>query len=593
MTPLPSSQCGSVRYAQLLSEMIQAATDLVSRPAIAVPLIIFLSYITYQLFIKPSNLPDLPIIGARKSDWFPLFQARIRNSLNVKAVLNSSYAQYKNQATILPLLDGGNIILLPRSDTKFASEQPTDQLSMHESAQHDLQTDWTTMTPSLTHDPIHLDLVLTHLTKEVGNLIPDLAEEIEHCVRQQWGTSSEWTEVCIFENAQLITSGVTNRAFVGFPLCRNDEMLKLGIAFAQDIPLSSMLLKPFPNFLKPLVAPIIALPNRIHNNKFERILKPEIQARLAKYDAQATEAEKPPKSERNDYLQWLIEQAKDIGHPKNWKVNALSERVLMMNFASIHTTTFAVTHTLLDIAASSPGLIAELRDEIKSVLEQHDGKWNKRAVAKLEKLDSAIRESQRKNSIVSVAVSRTVVAEKGVTFPSGTHVPKGLRIAVPGYSVFQDPEVYPEPKKYNALRFYNARQNEKDEYVKTCASFQGKDSNVNPGANVECALRNAWTFLRYRHPTLGSSIEGSDQADTWERVYRPFQTGDDIESWLNSTFKIIETDESALSWFNNYAPSFHMPMVYVVQSGLEAQQTVFLRCPHDITDGVGILQLLD
>ncbi|KAM0387045.1 hypothetical protein ACHAQC_011111 [Fusarium culmorum] len=129
--------------------------------------------------------------------------------------------------------------------------------------------------------------------------------------------------------------------------------------------------------------------------------------------------------------------------------------------------------------------------------------------------------------------------------------------------------------------------------ITACASFQGKDSNVNPGANVECALRNAWTFLRYRHPTLGSSIEGSDQADTWERVYRPFQTGDDIESWLNSTFKIIETDESALSWFNNYAPSFHMPMVYVVQSGLEAQQTVFLRCPHDITDGVGILQLLD
>ncbi|QPC80318.1 hypothetical protein HYE68_011070 [Fusarium pseudograminearum] len=490
--------------------MIQAVTDLVSRPAIAVPLIIFLSYITYQLCLKPSNLPDLPIIGARKTDWFPLFQARIRNSLNVKAVLNSSYAQYKNQATILPLLDGGNVILLPRSDTKFASEQPTDQLSMHESVQHDLQTDWTTMTPSLTHDPIHLDLVLTHLTKEVGNLIPDLAEEIEHCVRQQWGTSSEWTEVCIFENAQLITSGVTNRAFVGFPLCRNDEMLKLGIAFAQDIPLSSMLLKPFPNFLKPLVAPIIALPNRIHNNKFERILKPEIQARLAKYDAQATESEKPPKSERNDYLQWLIEQAKDIGHPKNWKVNALSERVLMMNFASIHTTTFAVTHALLDIAASSPDLIAELRDEIKSVLEQHDGKWNKRAVAKLEKLDSAIRESQRKNSIVSVAVSRTVVAEKGVTFPSGTHVPKGLRIAVPGYSVFQDPEVYPEPKKYNALRFYNARQNDKDEYVKsarnawptTSTDFLawGLGRNACPGrffASSEIKMMIAYMLLNY------------------------------------------------------------------------------------------------
>ncbi|RGP62599.1 hypothetical protein FSPOR_9178 [Fusarium sporotrichioides] len=490
--------------------MVEAATDLVSRPAIAAPLIIFLSYIIYQLFIKPSNLPDLPIVGARKGDWFPLFQARIRNSLDVKAVLNSTYIQYKNQATILPLLDGGNVIFLPRSDTKFASEQPTDELSMHESAQQDLQTDWTTMTPSLTHDPIHLDLVLTTLTKEVGNLIPDLADEIDHCVSKHWGTSSEWTEVCIFEKAQQITSGVTNRAFVSLPLCRNEEMLKMGIAFAQDIPLSSMLIKPFPNFLKPLVAPIIALPNRIHNNKFERILKPEIQARLAEYDAQATGAEKPPKSARNDYLQWLIEQAKAIGKPKNWKVNALSERVLLLNFAAIHTTTFAVTHALLDIAASSPDLITELRDEIKSVLQQHGGQWNKRAVAQMEKVDSAIRESQRKNSIVSIGVSRTVVAEKGVTFPSGTHVPKGLRVAVPGYSVLQDPEIYPEPKTYKPLRFYNARQDEKEGYVKSARNALptaskdflawGLGRNACPGrffASNEIKMILAYMLLHY------------------------------------------------------------------------------------------------
>ncbi|KAL3595806.1 hypothetical protein FPOAC2_10174 [Fusarium poae] len=490
--------------------MIQAATDFLSRPAIAGPLIVFLAYTIYQLFLKPSNLPDLPIIGARKGDWFPLFQARIRNSLDVKAVLNSSYAQYKNQATILPLLDGGNVIFLPRSDTKFASEQPTDELSMHKSVEHDLQTDWTTMDPSLTHDPIHLDLVLTRLTKEVGNLIPHLADELEHVVGKHWGTSSDWTEICIFEKTQQITSAMSNRAFVGFPLCRNEEMLDMGIAFAQDIPISSMLLKPFPNFLKPLVAPIIALPNRIHNKKFERILKPEIQARLAEYDAQATESEKPPKSNRNDYLQWLIEQAKDIGNPKNWKVSALSERVLLLNFASIHTTTFSVTHALLDIAASPPELITELRDEIRSVLRQHDGQWNKRAVAQLEKLDSAIRESQRKNSIVSVAVSRTVVAEKGVTFPSGTHVAKGHRIAVPGYSVLQDSEIYPEPKTFKPLRFYDARKDEKDGYVKSARNALpttskdflawGLGRNACPGrffASNEIKMMLAYMLLNY------------------------------------------------------------------------------------------------
>ncbi|KAG5758070.1 hypothetical protein H9Q72_013797 [Fusarium xylarioides] len=443
--------------------MANQVLELLSRPAIAAPLVLLTSYIMYQLFLKPSNLPDLPIIGARKGDWFPILQAKIRNSLNVKAALNSAYVQYRNQAAILPLIDGGNIIYLPRSDTKFASEQPTNMLSMHESAQQDLQTDYTTMDPSLTHDPIHLELVTTTLTKEVGNLIPDLAEEIQHCVSKQWGNSTDWSEICIMESAQKMLSGITNRAFLGIPLCRNEEMLKLGIAFAQDIPLSSMMMKLFPSFVKPLVAPLVTRSNRIHTHEFEKILEPEIKARLEEYDSQNEHL----KSGRNDYLQWLIEQAKEIGNPKNWQVSALAQRVLLLNFASIHTTTFAVTHALLDIASSSPDLILELRDEVEGVLKQHDDKWNKRAVAQLEKLDSAIRESQRKNSIVSIGVSRTVVAEKGVTFPSGTHVPKGLRIAVPGYSVLQDSEIYPEPKSYKPLRFYDARRNEADEYVKS------------------------------------------------------------------------------------------------------------------------------
>ncbi|KAI1063802.1 hypothetical protein LB506_005617 [Fusarium annulatum] len=443
--------------------MAYSVLELVSRPAIAAPLVLLTSYIMYQLFLKPSNLPDLPIIGARKGDWFPILQAKIRNSLNVKATLNSAYIQYRNQAAIFPLIDGGNIIYLPRSDTKFASEQPTDMLSLHESAQQDLQTDYTTMDPSLTHDPIHLELVTTTLTKEVGNLIPDLAEEIDHCVSKHLGNSTDWSEICIMESAQKMLSGITNRAFLGLPLCRNEEMLKLGIAFAQDIPLSSMMMKLIPSFVKPLVAPLITRSNRIHTREFEKMLEPEIKARLEEYDSQ----DEHVKSDRNDYLQWLIEQAKEIGNPKNWQVSALAQRVLLLNFASIHTTTFAVTHALLDIASSSPDLILELRDEVESVLKQHDGKWNKRAVAQLEKVDSAIRESQRKNSIVSIGVSRTVVAEKGVTFPSGTHVSKGLRIAVPGYSVLQDSEIYPEPKAYKPLRFYDARQNEADEYVKS------------------------------------------------------------------------------------------------------------------------------
>ncbi|KAF4499639.1 Ent-kaurene oxidase [Fusarium agapanthi] len=280
------------------------------------------------------------------------------------------------------------------------------------------------MDPSLTHDPIHLELVTTTLTKEVGNLIPDLAEEIEYCVSKQLGNSTDWSEICIMESAQKMLSGITNRAFLGLPLCRNEEMLKLGIAFAQDIPLSSMMMKLFPSFVKPLVAPLITRSNRIHTREFEKILEPEIKARLEEYNSSS------------------------VG---DW------ERQI---------------------------------DECESFY------W---------------------------------------LYTKENH------------------GCYP---------------------ITACASFQLKLSSQNGHGRDINALKNAWVFLRHKHPTLGSRIERDDETGTSRRIYKPF--------------------EGALEWFNDDAPIFTVPTVYIIQpKGDASHQTLFLRCPHDITDGVGILQLLN
>ncbi|RGP78403.1 hypothetical protein FLONG3_3539 [Fusarium longipes] len=129
--------------------------------------------------------------------------------------------------------------------------------------------------------------------------------------------------------------------------------------------------------------------------------------------------------------------------------------------------------------------------------------------------------------------------------------------------------------------------------VTGCASFKVKDAKIDQNDCVESALRSAWTYLRFKHPTLGSHVETGDQPNKWKRVYRPLETEKDVKSWLDSTFMIIETDKTALSWFNNDAPPFDMPTVYIVKPQLTAQRTLFLRCPHDVTDGVGVLQLLN
>ncbi|KAF5649091.1 uncharacterized protein FTJAE_1087 [Fusarium tjaetaba] len=130
--------------------------------------------------------------------------------------------------------------------------------------------------------------------------------------------------------------------------------------------------------------------------------------------------------------------------------------------------------------------------------------------------------------------------------------------------------------------------------ITACASFQLKLSpNDTHGHDIE-AFKNSWVFLRHKHPTLGSHIERDNETGTSKRIYEPFKDNEDVDTWLSSTFNVISTDKSALEWFNDDAPIFTVPTVYIVQSKEDtSHQTLFLRCPHDITDGVGILQLLN
>ncbi|KAI1209249.1 uncharacterized protein F4807DRAFT_101833 [Annulohypoxylon truncatum] len=139
-----------------------------------------------------------------------------------------------------------------------------------------------------------------------------------------------------------------------------------------------------------------------------------------------------------------------------------------------------------------------------------------------------------------------------------------------------------------------------------CASFVTKspDTRTTDEADrkengvrrmVYDALLKAWEVLCYEHPTLRSRIEHDKASGICRRVYSTFQDVDEQKVWLNATFKAIYTDEDPLQWFNSQEHSFDGSRLLVVtpENNNDFHPTIFLQCPHDITDGVGILQLVD
>ncbi|KAL2019156.1 hypothetical protein VTK56DRAFT_10028 [Thermocarpiscus australiensis] len=454
-------------------------SELLLRPLVLAPAVALVGFIVYQLLFAEPRLPKLPIVGAKEGDWFPFLQAKWRNTLDFKTAVTLADARYRDQAVLLPVVGMSNLVLLPRSETQFVTDQPDSILNMHAQTVDTLQIDYTCTDPYLVHNPVHQKLIRTTLTSQIGNLVPDVAEETAWGFEQHWGSSStEYREVCVYDTMRRIVGCATNRVFVGKPMCRDPRLLEVGMAYAQDVPMTSSVLRMVWKPLRPLAALALTLPIRLRTRRWEKIIVPEIKRRLAAYDARQKDPEnKSLGPEPNDFLQWSIKQAKDSGDPYMWKPTTLAGRILLLNFAAIHTSSFSITNAILDLAASKQEYIDELRSEIESVLAEYGGEWNKRALARMEKLDSVFRESARLNSFATVGMSRRVVAKDGLVTPSGVKVPRGATIAVPSYPVLHDSDVYPDAHEFKPFRFAEQRSDEKVEYVKRATKAFASTSN--------------------------------------------------------------------------------------------------------------------
>ena len=425
--------------------------------------VLLLCYIVWRISSHSGpNLPKgLPIIGARKGDWFPLWQATLRNSLNITKAVLDGYKQYPTQAAILPVAGpgGASFVLLPASEIQFATEQPDSVLSLRSVIYRGLLYEYTVADKFITTHGGHQLLAATTLTHQIGNLLSALNDETAFNFEQAWGTDTEtFRDVGVWETIGRTMGGVTNRAFVGLPYCRNPALLSAGLNFARCLPLSIALLTYVWEPLRPLAAPLFTLPNRFFERRFTNILLPEVERRLRhRFDHVNDDTEKYV-ADKNDFLQWCIEQAIASGDPRMWKPRSLAGRILLLNLVSIHTSSLTATNVVLDLMSSNAETLDELRNEITSVLAETQGVWTKTAMYKMEKLDSVFRESARLNAAAAVSLQRVVVAKDGVTTPSGVHIPSGNLTAAPSIAVLLDARKYALPESFDPFRFVHLRR---------------------------------------------------------------------------------------------------------------------------------------
>jgi cytochrome P450 len=451
------------------AEKYNKMSDVFLRKAFLAPATLLAGSLIYMIWrvIRPSKIPALPVVGTKAGDWFPLLQARWRNSKNYRDVADEINTLYKDQPCLVPIGGSETIVLLPASETQHIVSQPDAVLNMPQPMIQGLQFKYTFVDQIIIEEPIHLKVIASNLTRQTPLLIKDVLDETEWAFEEYWGKdTTSFKDIVVFETMRRIIGSVTNRAFVGLPVCRNPGLVDAGMSYTRALPEEAKYLRMYPELIKPLVAPFYTKRTKAHTNDFYSILMPEIQKRLKEYDIYQSNPEKGFEPDYNDFLQWSIAQAKAHHDPRMAKPSTLAGRILMVNFAAIHTTSFTVTHAIFDLISSKQEYVDELRAEISNVLAEHGGEWDKKALSEMERLDSIMRESLRLHMVSTFGVPRLVIGKEGFTTRSGVHIPKGNIVAVPGKNIATDESFYPDADAYKPFRFAEKRKDEEVEYVK-------------------------------------------------------------------------------------------------------------------------------
>ncbi|XP_017044419.1 probable cytochrome P450 6a14 [Drosophila ficusphila] len=161
---------------------------------------------------------------------------------------------------------------------------------------------------------------------------------------------------------------------------------------------------------------------------------------------------------RNDFIDQLMqlraedeEAAKrgngiDLSH--GLTLEQMAAQAFVFFVAGFETSSSTMTFCLHELA-QQPDVQQKLRDEIESVLGE--GELNYDALAKMKYLDQVLAETLRKHPLLPHLVRE---CNRDYKVPNTDIVlEKGINVLIPVHNIHHDPEIYPDPEKFDPSRF--------------------------------------------------------------------------------------------------------------------------------------------
>ncbi|OKL62751.1 hypothetical protein UA08_01300 [Talaromyces atroroseus] len=348
------------------------------------------------------------------------------------SLIRDQYVKDKNQIYLLKTPFRTVFVLPPRSVTKYGW-LPEHKISSAVDLGERFLSDYTwigSTTPEDEGDRTHTAITYAKgsLTKNAAQLIDIVYEEVDYALDKELGSDPYMKmRISVHQLTTTIFLHVFERLFLGKELGRNPEWMKLSAEHSGAAFTAAFALSKYHWMIRPVAARFVPEMRRLRslNATLEQYIQPLHQARLR--DLQQPDF-KPPA----DLIQSFIEHAGK--HATN--SSKLVEAMVQTNIAGISSTGRVLLQALFDLA-EHPELVPELNKEIAQVRQEVGGKTadartmlNPTALAKLHKMDSLFKESQRFRHANLLSVYRKAI--QPLRLNGDIVLPAGSYVAVPG-----------------------------------------------------------------------------------------------------------------------------------------------------------------